>query len=113
MLGRLVNWYLVRPLTEADILLGKPKLWIVGSLTPEADGLEEGDAGAGPQVEEVVLGVLEHSLALVPVVVHVEPLAPIKTTKIVAKSDFLFVFSLNLPFFDNDLLLFTVHLYKN
>ncbi len=44
--------------------------------TSEADGLEEGDAGAGAQVEEVVLGALQNRLTLVPVVVHVEPLAP-------------------------------------
>ncbi len=44
--------------------------------TSEADGLEEGDAGAGAQVEEIVLGALQNRLTLVPVVVHVEPLAP-------------------------------------
>ena len=42
---------------------------------PQADRFEEGNAGAGAQVEEVVLGVLHHGLALVPVVVHVEALA--------------------------------------
>jgi hypothetical protein len=50
--------------------------------TSEADGLEECDAGARPQVEEVVLRVLQDGLALVPVVVHVESLAPAVFTKL-------------------------------
>ena len=44
-------------------------------LTSEADGLEVGDPGAGPEVEEVVVRVLGEALALVAVVVHVECLA--------------------------------------
>ncbi len=47
----------------------------IASLTFEADGLEVGDSGAGPEVEEVVVGGLGERLALVPVVVHVEGLA--------------------------------------
>ena len=43
--------------------------------TSQADGLKEGHPGAGPQVEQIVLGVLHDWLALVPVVVHVEALA--------------------------------------
>jgi hypothetical protein len=49
---------------------------VLAAPTSEADGLEECDAGAGPQVKEVVLRVLQDGLALVPVVVHVESLAP-------------------------------------
>ena len=44
--------------------------------TPQTSGLEEGDPGARPQVEEVVLRVLRDSLALVAVVVHVEAGTP-------------------------------------
>jgi len=41
----------------------------------QTDGFEVGDSAAGPQVEEVVVGVLRDGLTLVPVVVHVETLA--------------------------------------
>ena len=44
--------------------------------TPQTNGLEEGDAGARPQVEKVVLRVLRDGLALVAVVVHVEAGTP-------------------------------------
>jgi hypothetical protein len=44
--------------------------------TFEADGFKVGHSRAGPQIEEVVVRVLDERLALVPVVVHVEPLAP-------------------------------------
>ena len=43
--------------------------------TSQADRLKEGHPRAGPQVEQIVLGVLHDRLALVPVVVHVEALA--------------------------------------
>ena len=46
-----------------------------GRITSETDGLEECDSGAGTQVEEVLLARLNDGLTLVPVVVHVEPLA--------------------------------------
>ena len=46
-----------------------------GRITSETDGLEECDSGAGAQVEEVLFARLNDGLALVPVVVHVEPLA--------------------------------------
>ena len=46
-----------------------------GRITSETDGLEECDSGAGAQVEEVLFACLNDGLALVPVVVHVEPLA--------------------------------------
>ena len=44
-------------------------------LTPQTDGLEESDAGAEAEVEQVVLGAGGDGLALVAVVVHVEALA--------------------------------------
>ncbi len=43
--------------------------------TLQTDGFEVGDSAAGPQVKEVVVGVLRDGLTLVPVVVHVETLA--------------------------------------
>ncbi len=45
------------------------------TFTLQTDGLEVGDSAAGPQVEEVVVGVLRDGLTLVPVVVHVEAFA--------------------------------------
>ena len=44
-------------------------------ITSETDGLEEGYAGAGSQIEEVLFARLNNGLALVPVVIHVESLA--------------------------------------
>ena len=44
-------------------------------ITSETDGLEEGYAGTGSQIEEVLFARLNNGLALVPVVIHVESLA--------------------------------------
>ena len=44
-------------------------------ITSETDGLEEGDASAGSQIEEVLFARLHNGLALVPVVIHVDALA--------------------------------------
>ena len=46
----------------------------VKSQTFQADGLEIGDPGAGTQVKQVVLRVVDEGLALVAVVIHVEGL---------------------------------------
>ena len=45
------------------------------AITSKTNGLKEGNASARSQVEEVFFARLDDSLALVPVVVHVEALA--------------------------------------
>ena len=44
-------------------------------ITSDTDGLEERNASAGSQIEEVLFARLNNGLALVPVVIHVESLA--------------------------------------
>ena len=67
-----------RPLEAAQLHVDEPLEGPQGAAVEpcEADGLEEGAPGARPQVEQVVLRVLDDGLTLVPVVVHVESLAP-------------------------------------
>ena len=56
-------------------LINNKKYFSIFPLTPQTDGLEESDAGAEAEVEQVVLGAGGDGLALVAVVIHVEALA--------------------------------------